>query len=282
MEILIITNGFKQTWSAIEYGAWLGKLMQMRVTLLGVNEKLNPAQIDDHHPLEDVFGRAVELFQQNGLEYKLEVQNGDAEEVAPRKAAEGDFITIISPLGRPQIRRWLLGRSLRHLMEQIRTPILYAPQTLLPIRNILICMGGLGYEITAENLAVRVAKLSQARVELLHVIPPLDLDYPTAREVQKNSEKLAETDTLLGKTLRSGLERAQRAGLNAGLKVRKGHIVEEILTEVKEGKYDLVCTGSPYSTRALRQLYAPNIAAEVAEAIACPTLVARRKLEENG
>ncbi len=282
MEILIITNGFKQTWSAIEYGAWLGKLMQMRVTLLGVNEKLNPAQIDDHHPLEDVFGRAVELFQQNGLEYKLEVQNGDAEEVAPRKAAEGDFITIISPLGRPQIRRWLLGRSLRHLMEQIRTPILYAPQTLLPIRNILICMGGLGYEITAENLAVRVAKLSQARVELLHVIPPLDLDYPTAREVQKNSEKLAETDTLLGKALRSGLERAQRAGLNAGLKVRKGHIVEEILTEVKEGKYDLVCTGSPYSTRALRQLYAPNIAAEVAEAIACPTLVARRKLEENG
>lgn len=281
MEILIVTNGFKKTWSAIEYGAWLGKLMQMRVTLLGTNEKLNPAQIDDHHPLEDVFGRAVELFQQNGLEYKLEVQNGDAEEIAPRKATEGDFLTVISPLGRPQIRRWLLGRSLRHMMEQIHTPILYAPQTLLPIRNILICVGGLGYEITAETLAVRIAKLSGARVELLHVIPPLDLDYPTAREIQKNSERLAETDTLLGRALRSGLAMAQHAGLNAGIKVRKGYIAEEILTEAKEGKYDLVCMGSPYSTRALRQLYAPNITAEVAETVACPTLVARHKLEEG-
>jgi len=281
VEILIVTNGFKKTWSAIEYGAWLGKIMQMRVTLLGVNEKLNPAQIDDHHPLEEVFGRAVELFQQNQLEYKLEVQNGDAEEITPRKAKEGDFITIISPLGRPQIRRWLLGRSMRHLMEHIQTPILYVPHTELPPQNILICIGGLGYELTAENLAVRMAKLSQARVELLHVIPPLDLDYPTVRDIQKNSEKLAETDTLLGRALRKGLEMAQHADLNVSLKVRKGHIVEEILAEAKEGNYNLVCMGSPYSTHALRQLYAPNIAAEVAEAVPCPTLVARHKLEDS-
>ncbi len=277
MELLIVTNGFKGTWPAIEYGAWLGKTLGMRVTLLGATEKLNPAQIDDHHPLEDVFSRAVELFQQNGLEYSLEVQNGNAEELIPRKSAQSDYITIISPLGRPQIHRWLAGRSIHHLIEQVAGPIFYVPETHLPLQNVLICIGGLGYEVTAENLAVRLAGLSQARVTLLHVIPPMDLDYPSARDVQKGSGHLADTNTLPGRALRKGLELAQTAGLNVTMKVREGIIVEEILAEVKKENYDLVCMGSPFSTSSLRQMYAPNVAAEVADSVHCPILIARHQ-----
>jgi nucleotide-binding universal stress UspA family protein len=78
-ELLITTNGFKGTWPAIEYGAWLASVIDANVTLLGVTEKLNPAAIDDHHPLEDLFERAVTLFKDAGVKYTLEVQNGDAE-----------------------------------------------------------------------------------------------------------------------------------------------------------------------------------------------------------
>src|SRR5512139_1246188 len=127
-ELLIATNGFKGTWFAIEYGAWLAESLRMKITLLGVTEKLNPAAIDDHHPLEDVFERAVSLFKQKGVEYSLEVQNGDAEQVIPERANRGEFITVVSPLGRPQLRRWLTGRSIRHLMEKIQGPILYVPE----------------------------------------------------------------------------------------------------------------------------------------------------------
>jgi len=279
VELLIVTNGFKGTWPAIEYGAWLGKILNLRVTLLGATEKLNPAQIDDHHPLEEVFSRAVGLFQQNGLEYSLEVQNGDAEEIIPRKAATGDYITVIGPLGRPQIRRWLAGRSIHHLIEQVKGPIFYVPETRLPLQSALICLGGLGYEVTTEHLAVRVASLAQARVTLLHVIPPMDLDYPSARDIHKGSGHLADTDTLPGRALRQGLEMAQAAGLNVTMKVREGIIVEEILAEIKAGNYDLVCMGSPFSTHALRQMYAPNVAAEVADAIHSPILIARHERE---
>lgn len=277
MELLIVTNGFKGTWPAIEYGAWLGKTLGMRVTLLGATEKLNPAQIDDHHPLEDVFSRAVELFQRNGLEYSLEVQNGNAEELIPRKAARSDYITVLSPLGRPQIRRWLAGRSIHHLIEQVAGPIFYVPETRLPMQNALICIGGLGYEVTAENLALKLAGLSQARVTLLHVIPPMDLDYPSARDVQKGSGHLADTNTLPGRALRKGLEMAQAAGLNVTMKVREGIIVEEILAEAKKENYDLVCMGSPFSTNSLRQMYVPNVAAEVADSVHCPILIARHQ-----
>ena len=194
-------------------------------------------------------------------------------------AATGDYITVIGPLGRPQIRRWLAGRSIQHLIEQVKGPIFYVPETRLPLQSALICLGGLGYEVTTEHLAVRVASLAQARVTLLHVIQPMDLDYPSARDIHKGSGHLADTDTLPGRALRQGLEMAQAAGLNVTMKVREGIIVEEILAEIKAGNYDLVCMGSPFSTHALRQMYAPNVAAEVADAIHSPILIARHERE---
>ena len=274
-ELLIVTNGFKGTWFAIEYGAWLAEILRMNIALLGVNEIPNPAAIDDHHPLEDIFERAVGLFEEKELIYSLEVRNGDAESVIPEKANSGDYITVVSRLGRTQIRRLIVGRSIRPLMERIQGPILYVPEIRLPLKKILISAGGLGYEAAAENLALKIAAANQADVTILHVVPPTDLDYPTTRGLRGHTKDLAETNTLPGRSLRHALEIAQSAGLNAKAIARQGIIVEEILAEVKEGNYDMVCMGSSYSGHTLRQYYAPNVTAEVAESARCPTLTAR-------
>lgn len=278
-DLLIATNGFKGTWPSIEYGAWLAATLDKKITLLGVTEHINPAAIDDHHPLEDVFERAVGLFKQNGVEYSLEVQNGNAEEIIPRRARQNEFIVVLGPLGRPQIRRMLTGRSIRHLMEEIEQPILYVPESKLPLRKILICIGGLGYEVTAEHIAMQIAMKSRAEITLLHIVPPMDLDYPTARTVSKNWQTLNQTDTPIGRSLRQAMEIANADGLTAKITARQGNVVEEILAEVKLGGYDLLCMGSAYSANTLRQLYAPNVTAEIAEAVTCPVLTARYKHE---
>ena len=274
-ELLITTNGFKGTWLAIEYGAWFAETMQMKVTLLGVTEKLSSSQIDGHHPLDDIIARAIELFQKRGVEYSVQTQNGDAEHVIPEMANKGNFITVISPLGRPQLRRWLTGRSIRPLMEKIKGPILYVPVIRLPLKKLLISAGGLGYEVDAENLAFQVATASRADVTILHVVPPTDFDYPTTRDVRGHVKDLADTDTLLGRSLRKALDIAGTAGLNAKITTRQGNVVEEILAEIKEGNYDMACMGSSYSAHTLRQLYTPNVTAEVAEAELCPVLTVR-------
>jgi nucleotide-binding universal stress UspA family protein len=274
-ELLIATNGFTGTWAAIEYGTWLAALMQSRVTLLGVAEGVSHAAIDDHHPLEDIFANAVELFQSKGVEYRLEIRNGDAERVIPEKANQGDFLAVVGRLGRSRFRHWLTGRSFRAFMEEIKVPLLYVPEVRLPLKSILISAGGLGYEVDAENLALQIATASRADVTVLHVIPPTDLDYPTTRDVREHAGDLQDTDTVLGRTLREGLEIAKEAGLNAKLTTRQGHVVEEILAEIEEGNYDLVCMGSRYSAHALRQLYTPNVTAEVAESANCPVLTVR-------
>lgn len=279
-ELLITTNGFKGTWPAIEYGAWMASVIDANITLLGVNEKLNPAAIDDHHPLEDVFERAVKLFQGKGIHYILEVQNGDAEEVIPLKTRERDYITVIGPLGRAPIKRMLTGRSIRYLMEQIEKPILYVPEMKLPLKKVLVCIGGLGYEITAENIAIHMAIKSKAEITLLHIVPSIDLDYPTTRAVRDNLSTLSKTDTPIGRSLRQGLDIAQASGLTAKVTARQGNIVEEIFSELKAGSYDLLCMGSPYSANALRQMYTTNVTAEVAEAATIPILTARHKRQD--
>ncbi len=278
-DILIATNGFKGTWPSIEYGTWLAATLETKISLLGITENPNPAAIDEHHPLEEIFARAVELFQQKGVTYTLEVQNGNAEDVIPRKAKQGDYIIVLGPLGRPQLRRILTGRSIRHLLEEIEQPILYVPESKLPLNKILICMGGLGYEVTAEHIAMQMAKKSGSEITLLHIIPSIDMNYPTAITVSENWQNLKETDTPVGRSLRQALEIAKNEGLTANVKARQGNVVEEILAEIKEGKYDLLCMGSIFSTNTMRQLYAPNVTAEIAEGAACPVLSARYKRE---
>lgn len=276
-ELLIVTNGFKGTWPAIEYGAALAQSLRIKTTLLGVTEELNPAAIDDHHPLEEIFARAVELFQQTDVAYSLDVRNGAAEKIVPVVANQGDFITVVGPLGRPLLRHMLTGRSIRSLMEQIQNPILYVPEARLPLKKILITAGGLGYEEAAENLAIQTASANQATITILYVVPPTDLDYHTTRQVHGHLKDLIETDSLPGRSLKKALEVAQQAGTDARAVTRQGNIVDEILAEIKEGDYDLVCMGSAYSAHTLRQYYTPNITAEVAEGTRCPVLTARHK-----
>lgn len=276
-DLLITTNGFKGAWPAIEYGAWLATALQTKIILLGVNEKPNPAKDEDHNSLEKTLAQAVELFQQQELEYSTELQAGNAEEVIPQRANAGDFITVLGPLGRPQIRRWLVGRSIRQLMSAIIGPILYVPRLHLPLKKMLICVGGLGYEVAAENLAFHVAMRTNAEVTLLHVVRPTNLDYPASRAVRENWDHLVDTNTLPGRSLRQALEIADSIGVKASLTARQGKVEEEILNEIQHGHYDLVCMGSPYSANIMRQLYTPNITADIAEVVDRPLLTARHK-----
>ena len=275
-DILIFTNGRATTLPAIEYGAWLGASLRTPVRLVGLDEDPSPSQIDEAtYPLERIFAEAVEAFKKAGVAYRLEVQQGHAEEVIPRRVKGLDALVVLGPLGRPPLKRLLSGRSFRHIMEQVAAPILYAPKTRLPLKHMLVCLGGLGYEVTAENIALQLAQAAQAEVTLLTVVPPIDLDYPEARHVSENWEHLADTNTLTGKSLRQGLETARAAELQASVKVRNGNVLEEILAEVEQGNYDLLCMGSPYSSHALRQYYTPNITAEIAETDLVPVLTAR-------
>ena len=274
-DILIVTNGTKESVPAVEQGAWLAGILDSPVTLLGINERPDPAAIDSANPLEAVFEKAVSLFQAQGARYRLEVRNGSAEKIVPVEARKENSIVVLGRLGRPQIQRFMTGRSIRTFIEELEQPLLYVPETCLPVKKILISVGGLGYDVNAEHIAMQVAKACGAEVALLHIIPPIEFDYPTAKEMNEHWQNLTETDTPVGRSLRASLENAKSAGLVASVKVRRGNVIEEILAEISEGNYDLLCMGSSYSVHSLRQMYSANVTAEIMEHAHRPVMTAR-------
>ena len=278
-DILIVTNGTKESFPAIEQGAWLAATLGSAITLLGITERLNPAAIDDTHPLEGVFEKAVSVFNAQGAAYKLEVRNGGAEKIVSQEAKDSASIVVLSPLGRPQFQRWMAGRSIRNFIEAIEQPLLYVPSAKVPVRKILISVGGLGYDVNAEHIAMQIAMKCGAEIVFLHVVPPIDLNYPTAEAISKNWQHLTETDTPVGRSLRQSLENSRAASVSTSVKVRHGNVIEEILAESLEGKYDLLCMGSSYSVHSLRQMYSANVTSEIMERAHCPVMTARFRRE---
>jgi nucleotide-binding universal stress UspA family protein len=274
-DLHLFTNGSEENWPSIEYAAWIAGNMKTRITLTGI---LEPAR--EEFLIEEMFSRAVSLFQGKGIDYSLELSNEQAEEtIAKVSEQRPKDLLLFGPFGRPQLRRLVVGRSFRQIMARVRSAMLYVPVARLPLRKILICMGGLSYTLTVEHLGLRVAQMTGASVTLLTVVPPVDLDYPEARVIRENWQRLAETDTLPGKNLREGLSSAASMGVTASVRTRNGIIVEEILEEIKTGDYDLACMGSSYSAQGLRHLYTSNVTAEVAEAGLLPILTARYQKE---
>jgi nucleotide-binding universal stress UspA family protein len=268
---LMITNGCEESRPALQYGVWLAQLLSASVDFLGIAE--SPDRLGSvERQVDETSTRMIEA----GVDFTAKIAKGKVEEVLqnPLQQKEHDML-VLGQLGRPPLRRLVTGRSFRHILAEITMPILYVPAARWPIRRALVCLGGLSYALTVENHGIIIANAAKAALTLLHVVPPIDLDYPIAREIKDNWDHLTETNTLPGKTLRQAVSLATDLGLKAELKVLHGHIVEEILREIKSQDYDLVCLGSPYSAHSLRHLYAPNVTAEVAEHANVPILTAR-------
>ncbi len=268
--LIVFTNGREETWPAAEYAAWLAVASGTPLTLVGVVER--PARRDSVMAMlargQALLGGRVgcELRQEDGLMDDVIIRAG---------AHEADALLVFGPYRRISIKQWLMGDSFRNVMANVTAPILHVPRAVLPPRKILICVGGLGYTVPAETLGLEIAALSKAQLSLIHVVPPMNLDYPTTRQVSAHINDLLDSDTPPGRALRQAVRLARDAGLAPNVQVRQGLILEEIRAEIRAGKYDLVCMGSTYSAQGLRHLTAPNITAEVAHSANCPVLSAR-------
>lgn len=62
-----------------------------------------------------------------------------------------------------------------------------------------------------------------------------------------------------------------------GGKLRHGPVAQQIMSEIREGEYDLVALGSTYAGRGLRRYFASGITDLVVEHAGRPVLVVRHR-----
>ncbi len=265
--IFLVTNGCEESWETIEYAAGMAELMKLPLTLLGVVEKE-----DEEHPVEAIFSRALNLFQEKAILYDLQLVNGETEDVLAEMNWDDNTYLFIGPLGRSQFRHWLVGRSLRRIMAEVASPIFYVRSARTDLRKVLICFGGLGYTGRAEEIGIMLGALTGAALTFLHVVPPVESD----RLLGNEAEGRVLADDASAQVLANARKHADDRGVPSQVIVRRGNVVNQIVEEFHAGDYDLICMGSSFSEQdSLRHLYAPNVTAEIAEAVNAPILTAR-------
>jgi nucleotide-binding universal stress UspA family protein len=269
--LLLCTNGDEHNRPALQYGVWLASLLDKPVTILGISEVSG-----DNAALDHLVADTVSELQDSGIAYQVKVLPGRGPAAIAKFARSSNYLTILGRLGRSYWLRFIRGRSFRRVLELLDAPILYVPKACIPIKRILVCLGGLGYARDMENICLEIGRAAQAEICLLHVVEPVTLEYPVAHEVHEHWKDIIQTNTVVGGNLRNGIDIAQATGLNVTFKVRQGNIFHQIIAEARAGGYDLIGMGSAYSAHALRHLYLPNITAEVAESLERPVLTARR------
>jgi nucleotide-binding universal stress UspA family protein len=270
VRLLLCTNGSELTRPALEYGIWLADLLQLPVVLLGVVETQRHLQ-----QVETLVMETASRLAALQIPCQVEYDRGRGSVVIARYTRLGNFITVVGPLGRPAWRRVVQGRSFRRLLAKIETPIVYVPKARLPVGHILLCLGGLGYAQAVLHLVIFLARAAGAHITLLHVVEPVNLDYPLSKLIEQNWDHILDTATPQGRNLRLAVEEIKAAGLEFEFKVRHGSIVHEILDELHGGEYDLIGMGSHYGVHNLRQMYLPDVTAEVAEELNCPVVTVR-------
>lgn len=265
--ILLVTNGCEESWATAEYAVWMAALMDLPLTLLGVLEKEN-----EEHPVEAIFSRALNLFAAKEIRYELQLVNGETEDVLAEMVWDEDTYLFIGPLGRSQFRHWLTGRSFRTIMENVSSPIFYVRSARAALHKVLVCFGGLDYTGCAEQIGIDVGKLANAEVTFLHVVPPVESDRLPGN---KAKEPVLADDASM-QVLANARKHAEAKDVPAQVIVRQGNVVNQIVEELHANEYDLICMGSSFSSEnRLRHLYAPNVTAEIAEAVNVPILTAR-------
>ncbi len=275
-QLLIALQSDHPTFPALEYGEPLARLLHTPVRLLCVRQR------GSRGVLEERAQQAASRLTENGIPVEVSwVEGGMVAAVLRDMQTHPDSMLVISDVYRPVWRRWVRFGRFRRLQAALTAPILRVRDTRWPLGNILVCSGGLPYTIPVERLAIGLARRAGAALTFLHVVEPVTLDYPLAKEIHSHWEHLLQTDTPQAHHLKNALEAAEQAGVPARVVVRHGLVLHEILSEIRTGGYDLVGMGSTYSSHSLSSLFRPDVTALISAEVDCPLLTQRGRLEED-
>lgn len=275
--LLIALQSDHPSFPALEYGENLAKLLHTPVRLLCVRQR------GSSDLLEEQAQRSALALKEMDVAVEIRWAEGDLVNAVLREmSGMPEAMLVISDKYRPIWRRWVRFGRFRRLQASLSSPILRVRDACWPLQNIIVCSGGLPYTIPVERLATRLAKAAGARLTFLHVVEPVMLDYPLAKEVHSHWEHLLQTDTPQARHLKQALDFAEQIGVEARVVVRHGLILHEILDEIRRGGYDLVGMGSTYSSTSLSRLFRPDVTALVSAEVDCPLLTQRGSAENAG
>jgi nucleotide-binding universal stress UspA family protein len=293
MRMLLCTGGSPHGQAALRFGSILARGSADPATLLGVVERP-----EDRPHVERALQQA-RLWLAGAPAPHSKVRVGHAAEQILEEAAPGRYdLLVLGTRGRHGITRFLLGSTAERIARQAPTPVLLVQGEGEAVERILACTAGGDPGLAAVELAGRVARLTGARVTVLHVMSqlvgspvpahagplqvmpqtpaPAPCEAPEAqvRDLDATAEELMSGDTWEGAHLRQALNVLAGMEVPGEARVRHGLILDEIVAETREGDYDLVVVGS-HPVQGWMRFLLNDVSQQIIGCTDRPVLVAR-------
>lgn len=254
MKILICTDGSPYAQEAVHFGARLAGALSGDTTLLVVTDS-EPGLAR----AEDVLSQCRPILHEVGIAPHVLTRIGFPAEEIVREAEEHPYdLVIVGAFGRRGLTRFLVGSTAYRTVTHVPVDTLVVKGRRRGLQHLLICTAGQGDERTVE-VGGQLARKLQARVTLLHIIPPLPIYYlgMPPSEVPPSEimvEDLLVQDTPLARYLHWAQNTLADYGVQTTLRVRRGQLPDEIFAEARHTEADLLVIGDRAHTGLARFL----------------------------
>ncbi len=269
----------------------------MKILYFIPNQELSPITIHFTAKVATRMGVSVHVLAVSNDSEKLEraaatlasAQDEFGDMTVTSEFISGDPITVLQAelkrdnyallLMRVNRRRHLIPSRFRFMFHQIMrqsgVPVLMVRKASEKLDRMLVCTGGMQISEPVVSLSTRLAGQVGMTASLLTVSAAVPSMYTGIKAMEETIEEVLESDTPMAQHLRHSAEMLTNHGIDAEIKIRHGDVVEAILEEAIQGKYDLIVLGSTEGW-TLRGLMLGNVTQQIINRAPCAVLVVKQ------
>jgi nucleotide-binding universal stress UspA family protein len=271
MRLLICSDGTDPADKPTRLGGHVARACKANVVLLGIVE-----QPKDEEPLRAALDSEAKLLSEFGVKPEILVRPGEPiEQILSETSANNyDLVVIGARIKRTSGRYWRSHRTYE-VIKSIAPPVFVASGDCGSLSKFLVCSGGKQYIDAAVQLTGMIAAGAGATVTMLHVMAEPPAIYADLVRREEDVDALLVSDSELGRNLRAQKQSLEKLGVTAAVRVRHGIVIDEVLSELYEGEYDLIVTGSSPARGPLQHYIMGDLTRDIVNRSDVPVLVAR-------
>ncbi|MCA9950374.1 MAG: universal stress protein [Anaerolineales bacterium] len=271
MHILVATGGSTHSNIALQQCLSIAKLCVVEATILSVIERE-----DDEPEANAILAQATALLDTAVRSLTTKIRIGSPhEEIVAEAATEIYDLLILGEKSQLSLLARLMGPTAQRVIAQTEHPVLLAKQDAHILHRILLCESGVLSLSLVDRLAAQLPDLLECaqEVTLLHVMSQISAaPWVEGQDLQAGAKELMVAQTPEGEWLVHDLEVLQQVEVAVTPKVRHGLVIEEILAEASDGRYDLIVIGA-HPSEGWQRFLLEDVAAQIVLKAERPVLV---------
>jgi hypothetical protein len=270
IRVLLYSDGSHISSYALILGTRIAKAMASAVDILDIanGEAAKELSSDEIHA-------TVDELQASDISVTVYRRPGFAAQTIIHQAHATDYdLIVVGSRGRRGIKRLLVGSRACIILKGAATSVLVVKgQVRERIESILLCSAAGPTSKETVRFAAQLAHALNASVTLLHVMSQI-----AVQERSQGEDLEAEAEELMARHAREGLHLEHMLKIlhdedvEAQALVRHGLVVDEILTEAKNGRFDMLIVGA-HTTQDISGLLSSDLSRQIMLAANRPILI---------